>query len=348
MKQLDRFVAMSFLVASAVALAFFTGLYLLLHFFNRIGNFDAASAAFSGEGLGVLAGFCRYYAVNLPFLLCEMAPYAFLMGAMWTVQQMGRRNELVMVVTSGISLRRMAVPILLLGFLLALAFSVVREEVLPRLAEERHRLERMHRGQRDDSLSSLPMMRGGDGFVLAMSSYSPRTESAHRVAIVREGRPEVPPVFVDELVWRGDGWVPAAGARVEGVVKFPLAKELRPRDIEMRSKGLFMLSAAELKTELVRYPTHNTLRLLLHGHYAYPMRTLVLLLLGLPLVLSARRRSPWMAVGLALLLSVAFFALQSICFELARRDELDPLLGTWLPVGVFGGIGLLCYELTPT
>ncbi len=348
MKQLDRLVLGSFAAASAVALAFFTGLYLLLHFFNRIGNIDAASAAFAAEDQSALVGFCRYYAVNLPFVLCEMAPYAFLLGAMWTVQQMGRRNELVMVVTSGISLRRMALPILLLGFVLALGFSVVREEVLPRLAEERHRLERMHRGQQDAALVSLPMMRGGDGFVLAMSSYLPATQTARNVAVVREGRPDVPPAFVEALVWHGDGWVPVAGAKVEGVLQFPLGPQLRPRDIEVRSKGLFMLSASELKTELERHPNHSTLRLLLHGHYAYPMRTLVLLLLGLPLVVSARRRSPWIAVGLALLLSIAFFALQSICFELARRDELDPILGTWLPVGVFGGLGLLGYELIAT
>lgn len=348
MKRLDRFVLRGFAGAAAVALAFFTGLYLLLHFFNRMGSLDAASEAFTAHGDNAFVGFCRYYAVNLPFVLCEMAPYAILLGAMWTVQQMGRRNELVMVATSGVSLRRMAVPLLLLGFVMAMGFSAVREEVLPRLAERRHQLERQVRGSEDDALTGLPMMRGGDGWVLAMASYHPRSESARGVAVVREGHPELAPAFVSELQWQGAGWVSAPGARVEGAVRFPIGAQLTPRDIEVRSKGLFLLSASELKEELARHPESSTLRLLLHGHYAYPLRAMVLLLLGLPLVLSARRRSPWIAVGLALLLSIAFFALQSICFELARRDELDAALGTWLPVAVFGTAGLIGCGRIPT
>lgn len=348
MKRFDRLVLAGFLAATGAALLFFSGVFVLIHFFNRMGALDGAASAFEAHGHSLAGGLCRYYAVQLPFILVEAAPFATLMGGMWTIQQMARRGELVMVVTSGVSLRRLALPVLLAGFLLALCFSVVREEWLPRLADQRHRMEQLHRGRADDAIEKLPMARGGDGNLLLIGRYRPAAEAALDVAVAREGRPDASHAWVEELRWRGDGWWPAPHTRVEGELRFPLASGLTPRDVEIHSRGLFLLSASELKGELIRKPGHPVLTLLLHGHYAYPLRAVVLLLLGLPLVLSARQRSAWVAVGIALALSIGLFALQSIFFELARREELGPVLATWLPVAVAGILGLAGLRNTAT
>jgi lipopolysaccharide export system permease protein len=347
-KRFDKLVLTGFIAATGAALLFFSAIFVLIHFFNRMGALDDAARAFAATGQSLSGGLARYYAVQLPFILTEAAPFATLMGAMWVVQQMARRGELVLVVTSGVSLRRLALPLLLAGFVLALLFSVVREEGLPRLADQRHRMEQLHRGRADEAIARLPMARGGDGNLLLIGRYRPLSQAALDVAIAREGRPEAPHAWVEELRWQGTGWIPAPGARIEGEVRFPLAPGLTPRDVEIHSRGLFQLSAAELKTELARKPGHPLLTLLLHGHYAYPMRAVVLLLIGLPLVLSARQRSAWVAIGLALALSIGFFSLQSIFFELARREEIGPALATWLPISCAGILGLIGLRLTAT
>ena len=98
-----------------------------------------------------------------------------------------------------------------------------------------------------------------------------------------------------------------------------------------------------------RYPDRSDLRLLMHAHFAYPLGVVVLLLLGLPLVLKATRRTPFVAAGVSLLLSVAFFATQTVLQDLGGRGEiLNPVLGAWLPIILFGAIGLLLFETMGT
>jgi len=124
---------------------------------------------------------------------------------------------------------------------------------------------------------------------------------------------------------------------------------LHPRDIEIESRRLLFLDVSELRRLIARYPDRSDLRLLLHAHFAYPAGVMVLLLMGLPLVLKPTRRTPLTAAGVSLLLSMAFFATQTVLQDLGGRDEiLNPVLGAWLPIVVFGSLGLLFFETMST
>ena len=49
------------------------------------------------------------------------------------------------------------------------------------------------------------------------------------------------------------------------------------------------------------------------------------------------------------MLSILFFATQTIMQDLGGRDEiLNPVLGAWLPIVIFGAVGALLFETMST
>lgn len=347
MKRIDRYILGSFVVAWLVSFVFFTGMYLVIHFFNKMGDLAEASASFESAGWSPFQGLCLYYALNLPFVMVQTAPYTVLMGAMWAAQQMATRNELVPVLIAGISFRRLAVPLLLAGFALALLFAGVREAVLPSIAAERHKLERIYKGKDRDVIKRIRQIPGRSGETIHIREYDVANRIAYDVNVLLPGGRGGGRVRYSAVRWGDNGWQQADDEPAP--MEVLRATGLRPSDIDIESRGLLVLGVGELRRLIERYPDRSDLRLLMHAHFAYPLGVVVLLLLGLPLVLKATRRTPFVAAGVSLLLSVAFFATQTVLQDLGGRGEiLNPVLGAWLPIILFGAIGLLLFETMGT
>jgi lipopolysaccharide export system permease protein len=346
MKRIDRYILASFLWAWLVAFCFFIGMYLIIHFFNKLGDLAEAGSSFAAQGYNPVIGFCRYYALNLPFVMVQTAPFTILMGAMWVCQQLSRRNELVSILAAGVSFRRVALVPLVAGLGLSLLFAAAREGFLPRIAAERHRMERLFKGKADDVLKRLPQIRDGDGRIFHIKDYVVSDRTAYRVDIIEVPAKGASIAHFDVIRYvEGEGW---HGMRSDEA-PVEIDTDLHPRDLEIESRSLLFLDARDLQRMIHRYPHRSDLRLLLHAHFVYPLATLVLLLMGLPLVLRVNRQSPFVAAGVALLLSIAFFAVQSVTQDLGARDEvLNPVLGAWLPIIIFGSVGLLLFETMAT
>lgn len=354
MKRIDRYLIGVFSLSWSISLVFFLGMYFVIHFFSRMKGLTDSVEAFQEAGLGATRGFLVYYLVNAPFILVEVLPFSVLMAGMWTLQYMARRNELVPVVTSGVSFKRLCVPMLIMGFALSLVFTVVREEALPDLADKRQRMERLVRGDQELVLEDLMPVPDGKGYLFHMAEYYVHRRMARTVSVLDAEEPGARLATAEAVVFRpdgprGSGWYPLQDARVTGRVELFQETDLTPRDIRSESSTALYMSVSDLDRMLERHPERLHLRVLKHAGYAYPLSTLILLLMGLPLVLRGHRRSPYVAAGLSLLLSVTFYAVQNVLQDMGARGDLpDPLVAAWLPQLVFGSAALVLFETMPT
>ena len=343
-----------FAVSWIVSVIFFVGMFVVIHFFSRMSSLGGALESYAKSGHSAWSVFLNYYAVTVPFILVEVLPFTVLMGAMWAVQQMSRRNELTLLMTSGVSCKRLFLPVLLLAFLIGLGFSVVKEEALPELALERRRMNQMIKGRGEDRLDRLTLIADGSGHWFSIGEYDIRKRTAYNVDILDAKDPGVHLGRISAMQYQtrkngGAGWYALPDAEVTGGLEFPLATDLTPQDIEIEASSLRHLSVKNLKRLIARNPDKLNLKVLQHAHYVYPLSPLILLLLGLPFVVRSRGRSPFVAAGMSLMLSVAYFSVQSILREMGTRGDLiDPLLGAWLPVVIFGSFGLVLYETMPS
>jgi lipopolysaccharide export LptBFGC system permease protein LptF len=123
-----------------------------------------------------------------------------------------------------------------------------------------------------------------------------------------------------------------------------------PIDLESSDVEISYLSWHDLKTQYQRQPYHRHLAVKLHHHFAFPLSHIVLLLLGLPFVLGLGTKSGFLSIAVSFGICALFFVVSSICMSVANHPSeiLSPILAAWLPVMLFGSIGITFFERLAT
>ena len=105
------------------------------------------------------------------------------------------------------------------------------------------------------------------------------------------------------------------------------------------------MSTAQL-TDVIhsgRIPNRDAAVLAKHIRFADPINNLLLLLLGLPFILS-RERNIKASAGLSVLMVGSYFAFIHIC----RLVGLPPILGAFLPILLFGTVASVMLDAVKT
>lgn len=180
------------------------------------------------------------------------------------------------------------------------------------------------------------------------------------------GGKEVGPYVVDEALAADISWprmvIRAASAKYDvpakgGVGTYYLTggelfvrSDLTPQELALRQSSQWMnyMSTSELNELLLRGKSSDDLsaKLIKHCRLTEPLANLVMLLLGLPFILS-RERNIKASAGLCLLVVGACY----MCVFMARYMGgygLDPVLSAWFPILLFGPIAAVMLESVKT
>jgi lipopolysaccharide export LptBFGC system permease protein LptF len=145
-------------------------------------------------------------------------------------------------------------------------------------------------------------------------------------------------------------WTPGKGghgywALEKGFLFFP--STLSGDDLVLRRSDQWIqyMSTSQLATllRLKNVPNVEQVLLTRHTRFTEPINNLVMLLLGLPFILS-RERNIKSSATLCLLMVGAFFAFIQIC----RHLDLPPTLSAWLPILLFGPVAAVMLDSVKT
>jgi lipopolysaccharide export system permease protein len=146
-KLLDRYVIRNFLQVYFYCIAGFVSIWLIFDVSDNISTFIDQHI-----GLSLVA---RYYATQIPQVFIILLPVSLLLSLLFTLGRMSRANEIVSMLTAGISLPRVLLPLFGIGLLtvaatMALNYSLAPHAELARkaiLAEAQSRPGRYIQGQ---------------------------------------------------------------------------------------------------------------------------------------------------------------------------------------------------------
>jgi len=105
-------------------------------------------------------------------------------------------------------------------------------------------------------------------------------------------------------------------------------------------------SFASLQRLAVQVPVlRQRILVVLHGRVAFPLASLVLLLVAIPLLFQQEGgKSTWLGVGMALVVSLLFYFANYYCQMLGQIQGGifggAPALSAWIPIALFGGAGV--------
>ena len=147
MRLLDRYVIRNFVQVYFYCIAGFTSIWLIFDVSDNI-------SSFIDNHIPVLT-VVRYYATQIPQVFIILLPVALLLSLLFALGRMSRANEIVSMLTSGVSLPRILLPLICIGLLtvgasMALNWSLAPHAELARktfLSEAQSRPARNIQGQ---------------------------------------------------------------------------------------------------------------------------------------------------------------------------------------------------------
>ncbi len=353
MRILDRYVTRNFLQIYFYCIAGFISIWLIFDVSDNI-------STFIDEHVGLLL-VIRYYATQLPQVFIILLPVSLLLSLLFALGRMSRANEIVSMLTAGVSLPRVLLPLIGMGLLtvtasMALNYSLAPHAELARktfLAEAQSRPSRYIQGQifrnrtdsrtwfvqnflpRGNTFNNVQVLQQDandnivTNYVASRANYSPETKNweLKNVKVVHYDHAGN---IVDEQIY--------PSLKIEHWSETPF------RLCSANERAEF-LSLPELReylhynsdfpaTLLAPFRTHLQYRL------ALPWTCLVVVCIAAPLGIGYSRRGVLSSVAAAVLLVFTMNFLVHLFLALGEGARVPAWIAAWTPNILFTVIGL--------
>jgi lipopolysaccharide export system permease protein len=371
----DRQMIFNYVKAYLFCLVSLTGLFIVVDLFMNLEDFTANRRDFES----VVKFVSVYYGYKTFFIFDRLCESVILLAGMFTVAWMQRNNELLPLLSAGVSTRRAVFPVLVCATAMMGLVELNQEFALPSID-----IFMLENRQNPDGAKETDVKGSYDMNNIHVSGKS----AVKKEALVKEfvavipaaiGRSSITILQAKEARYiplrdddkRSGGWLlkntfppelPNWPADQEEILK-PLgdgAYFLRTRDVDLdtviRVKNWFMyLTTWRLLKELDRPGNTQhaaSLAVAFHMRLTRPLVGFILVLLGLSVILRDQNRNIFISTGLCLILCVVFFASIFTCQYLGSTPEtsnyVSPALAAWLPVIVFGPISIVMFDAVHT
>ena len=368
--RLDRYVGGLFVSSYATAFFLVVGLFLILDMASNLdGYVEPWPGGYRAPGFLI----ARYYLLDVPFLFLQIAPFVTLVAGLFTVSKLLRVNETVASLAAGVSSWRLLAPVFVLGALCGLGMFGLSEAAAKGLANRRDALHYVLESKRFDLVYSNLRVRDLSGSVAIIDEFRPAIplppeagdvpvppapEIKGLQAVMRSRAQQFSDTQAARATYepRGDrmGWKLEGGVREE-VAGSQITTPVEWLDGFEFSPGLAItywrahedpldLSFSEVRELARRDPDNVVFQTLMQYHLTFPLANLVLLLVGVPILLRHDRRRSALGLAGGVLLCVFYFATDFVLRNMGIQGTLDPLLAAWLPVLLFGSLGLVLYD----
>jgi len=310
-----------------------------------------------------------YFWFLTPYLLYQLAPLAALVAILVTLGVMSKNNEIVACKASGISLYRLAVPLLFAGLALAASMIVLDDTFLPYANQRQDALRNQIKGKPPQTYRQPERwIFGENSKIYNYDLFDPRQNLFGGLTVL-----EIDPttfevrrrVFASRARWSGSqklwvlesGWVrefsEGAIARYERFNVKDLPELTEPPSYFNRE----VLPAIQMSwPQLRRYidDLHragfdvSALTVQWHRKLAFPLIAPISMLLAFPFAFLVGTRGAVGGVAVGIAIGIVYWLGAELLAAMGGVGQLPTLLAGWSPDIVFSFLGLYFFFKMPT
>ena len=177
MRTLDRYIARNFLSSAVLCFVAFMSLRIVVDLAINMDEFAKQDLKF-GELVGVIA---TYYGHQSLAYFNELGGLIIVVAATFTLARMNLTNELTAMLASGVSLRRVVLPIVLCAAIVSLVIVADQELVIPRF---KHKLVRDRDDVQGEGLIPVRLLPDGTNAVWQAKEFRPAEDVMERPVLV--------------------------------------------------------------------------------------------------------------------------------------------------------------------
>lgn len=366
MKILDKYIAKNFFVGYCITFCVLIGLVMVIDLFVNLGEF----AEHSDLGtMAVLKNVVTYYGAQMTLWFRDLAGMITVVAATFSLARLTKNNELIAVMASGVSLKRVIAPIIVIALLLTALLIIDQEIAIPRLATQ---LVKSHDSLPDEETYELWFMADSNNSLICSHTFSEKDKTMHNPMIIL--REEIQNSLVFQVVGQikatkavynpeRKGWdltdgkyrkIATSAEEVDFIAKpkpYPFYKtDIKPEDIPLRQQENYkaLLSSRQLAKLASQRGTRlkDKAEFYLHKHsrITKPIINIVMLLVALPVLVCRDPKVMKSAIMKSFGITASCFIVTFICEMLATEvvfSRIRPELWAWAPVFIFLPIAII-------
>jgi lipopolysaccharide export system permease protein len=360
-KLLDRYISRNFLQAYIYCIAGFISIWLIFDISDNISTLIDAH-------IGFVRG-AQYYLTQIPQILVILLPVSLLLALLFSLGRMSRANEIVSMLTAGMSIPRVLLPLIIIGFLTVAATMALNYKLAPHSESARKTFLSTEHVRRESQIQGQIFRNRTDDRTWFIQSFRLHQNIFNNVQVLQQDANDniVISYLAARAIYRPETktWdlesvkithYDAAG----NIVK----EEIQPSlSITHWSETPFRLGSANVRAEYLSVPE---LREYLHfnsdfpatllapfkTHLQYrlalPWTCLVVVFIAAPLGIGFSRRGVLSSVAASIILVFAMNFLTHLFLALGEGYRIPAWVAAWTPNILFAVIGLYLLYLRAT
>jgi len=346
MTVLSRYITVIYLKLIALTAGSFVAIYLVIDFLEKIGGFSQAG----GKPQYILI----FYLFKIPAIINQVMPLAILMSTLLTLGMLSRSSEIVAMQSCGISLKRIAKPLLVIAFFLSIFTFFSNEAIIPNTSQNMKYVEEvLIQGKSPNTFFRLNNIWYRDkNYILQARLFIPDSWTLKGVTLW-QATDEMQPtkrLEAEDAVWNGYYWTLknvverslSAGIVTETrtIASLPVPLELKINDLKVWDKyaedmGFFKLKGYTEKLQKAGYDA-TRYQAQMYAKISMPFACLIMAFVGIPFSLRGGRSSGIaLGIGLSIGIGFAYFIINAILISFGETGILPPLVSAWAANFIF-------------
>jgi LPS export ABC transporter permease LptG/LPS export ABC transporter permease LptF len=346
---LDRYVVATYVRVFGLAACGMAAIFYISTFI------DLSDKVFKGDATWAMLG--DYFVLIAPQYAYYVVPLSVLLAALVTIGVLTKNNELIVMRACGISIYRVALPILLCAALAGGLLFALEETVLGPANRRAERVRSFIRsGVQNTEIERRQWLAGDRNQIYNYTYADPGTNALLQVSFFQlsEDRSRIETrVFAERAVSKGPGssdWTFERGwtrtFREDG--EADTFASFAQRDTAMAPATMFVADAPDARfmgyTQLSDYARRLKaagldvigLEVAAERKRSFPFVTLIMTLIAVPFAVLTGHRGAMAGIGVGIGLAITYWTAISICAAMGTAGTMPPLMAAWAPNAIFG------------
>jgi LPS export ABC transporter permease LptG/LPS export ABC transporter permease LptF len=343
---LDSYVGLLYLRVFALTFLGLLGIFYIATFI------DLSDKLFKGQATGTQLVLFLWF--SSPQFVYYLLPLSALVSTLITIGLLTKSSELIVMRACGISLYRVALPVLVLGFVWSGALFGLEESILAQSNRQAEQLKHVMRGgsPRTFDVMNRQWIASEDGKLYHYSYFDPRLDLLSGLSIYEfddlgwrlKKRTYVHQAAYRNHEWEADkGWMRTFANKTDASVYTPFAKQTLPLEpvsyFATEQPDAERMSFSDLKKYIGSLRTSGfdvvPYTVALHRKLSFPFVAVVMTLIGVPFAVTTGRRGALYGIGIGIALAICYWGLFILFTAIGAAGMLTPVLAAWAPNVLF-------------
>lgn len=306
----------------------------------------------------------RYYLTFIPFVIGLLTPITVFIATVFVTSNMAVRTEIIAILSSGVSFRRMMFPYLIGATFISIASFFLNSYVIPDSNKFRINFELNYLGKPFSNRDKHIHFKVGENRYIYMEKYNVNQDEGRNVTLeeIKDNK-LVQKLSANKIKWNEDSavWtfvdydIRIFDAMEEQIMKgeeLDSVINMSPSDFDNKDRFFETLTMNELEDHITLLTSRGADDVGIYKIEKYirimqPFTVLILTFIGI--IVSARKSRGGTGFQIALGFLIAFLFIIVFIFSraIAEAQTMHPILAVWIPNIGFSIVGLIMYFTVP-